>query len=93
MTLVLRPGFLLAIRLKSVAQTMSTTWCQEIKKKSPTTRQEGLHVNRRKRALQVNRNCALKTPLRPSIQADQFLWALQQLASNSNFAGFNNNIH
>ena len=67
---------------------IAATWWQQIKKKFPNAPLELPQKNKRRRAPPVSHSFAVRTPLR---QLKQILLALQQLATNSNSASFNNN--
>ena len=76
----------------TLAQKMATTWRQLFTWKSLTAPPPHLQENKRKRtALPVNRNSAVKTLLRRSKQTN-FCCAIQQLANNNNSSSFLNNI-
>ena len=76
---------------RNSGQKMPLIWWHVCNKKSSTAPLECLQAPRRKPASRVNRTSAVKTPLRQS-KPTNFV-GLQQMASDTNCANFNNNIH
>ena len=69
---------------------MAVTWWQQFKKRFPTAPLEFPQENKRRRSTSQPQFRSENT--HATIEADQILLALQQLATNSNSANFNNNI-
>ena len=70
---------------------MTTTWWQEFTRRSPTAHLVHLQESRKNRSTSQPQFCSENTPV--TIEADQILLALQQLANNNNSAKFRNNVN
>ena len=102
--LVLKRAFSTVRWHKTMAQEKATTWWQELQnrlliatrwlefmRKSQTAPLVHLQGSRRKTVLPVTAISQWEDPT--TIEADQTLLALQQLANNNNFANFHENIN
>ena len=90
LTLILKRAF------SPLAERIATTWRREFRERERERERERAHLahlpeNSKRTALQVKPNFAAKTPA--TIEADQILLALQQLANNNKSANFRDNIN